>query len=59
MVGDREKLAALLNLMIERYDLKNNFLVSGYIGMVQERITKMKDEDAKSLVDSMKGILNS
>lgn len=59
MMGDREKLMSLLNLMIERYDLKNNFLVSGYIGIVQERITKMKDEDAKSLVDSMKGILNS
>lgn len=58
-MGDREKLMSLLNLMIERYDLKNNFLVSGYIGIVQERITKMKDEDAKSLVDSMKGILNS
>lgn len=59
MMGDREKLMSLLNFMIERYDLKNNFLVSGYIGVVQERITKMKDEDAKSLVDSMKNILNS
>ncbi|MDE1871391.1 MAG: hypothetical protein KGI06_04090 [Candidatus Micrarchaeota archaeon] len=58
IMNSKRKLLSLMNMVVRRYKLRSNFIVSSYLGHLEKSILAIPEKDAAEIVMEIRKIVD-